>query len=243
PEVADRERMRAIRSSYGLLGIISAVTFETCPLQIVQYEAQSLRLAGLTLERALGSADGFLGFLLPYNDAIVVERRTLSPDEVPALSDDVKRKARNRIWETGGFPFSEDPRLFAEEFKKVFPILSFRSHRVDVIIDFPRAGDHCFDFAFWAFPVSSWSEAIPDYVEFCKEFKARTTFRPALPTEVYHIARDDRALLSFAPREDIFTLDMVHLLHSGPGQEKDRDLWRQMNDEFNSKIALKHGAR
>ena len=111
------------------------------------------------------------------------------------------------------------------------------------MIDFPRGGDHFFDFGFWAFPVSSWSKAVPDYVEFCEGFKARTGFRPALPTEVYFISKDDRALLSFSSREDIFTLDMVHLLHPGPGQEQDRELWRQMNDEFNTKIALKHGAR
>ncbi len=200
-EAADPGRMRAIRSSYGLLGIIHAVTFETCPLQIVRYESASLGLAGLTLERALGGADGFLGFLLPYNNAFVAERRTLRPGNA-LVPDDIKRKARNHIWETGGFPFSENPTLFAEEFKKVFPFLSFRSHRVDVMIDFPRGGDHFFDFGFWAFPVSSWSKAVPDYVEFCEEFKARTGFRPALPTEVYFISKDDRALLSFSSRED-----------------------------------------
>ena len=122
-QAADPGRMRAIRSSYGLLGIIHAVTFETCPLQIVRYESASLGLAGLTLERALGGADGFLGFLLPYNNAFVAERRTLAPGERPGFSDDIKRKARNHIWETGGFPFSENPTLFAEEFKKVFPFL------------------------------------------------------------------------------------------------------------------------
>ncbi|HXJ79215.1 MAG TPA: FAD-binding protein [Candidatus Methylomirabilis sp.] len=239
----DPERMRAIRSSYGLLGLVYDVTFETCPLQIVRYESESLELAGLTLERALGSADGFLGFLLPYNDAFVVERRTLSPGASPGFVDTLRRKARNHIWETGGFPFSEDPALFAEEFKHVFPFLSFRSHRVDVMIDFPQGGDHFFDFGFWAFPVSRWSQAIGDYVAFCREFRARTGFRPALPTEVYFISRDDRALLSFSPREDIFTLDMVHMLHLAPGQEQDRALWRQMNQEFNVKVALPHGAR
>ncbi len=285
-DATDPGLMRAIRSSYGLLGIIVEVTFETCPLQTVRYASEALPLAGLTLDQALGGADGFLGFLFPYNDALVVERRTLvergdrqrlgvAPRPLDLLKgagdlakqpfDVTKRKVRNLVWKTGGHPFSENPEAFARQFRDLFPLLSFESDRVDVIIDFSEdaddliahlkrlfpfldvpggpGGDHFFDFAFWAFPAASWGRAVPDYVEFCREFRARTGFRPALPTEVYRISRDTRALLSFSSTSDIVTLDMVHMLHLAPGQEQDHALWRQMNVEFNEKIAVPHGAR
>jgi hypothetical protein len=124
----------------------------------------------------------------------------------------------------------------------VFPALSFVSDRVDAMIDFPQGGEHFFDFAFWAFPLHTWSDAIPAYVDFCHGFLGTTGFRPALPTEVYHIKRDDKALLSFSAQEDVFTLDMVHMVHPGR-REHDLALWHQMNDEFNQRIALPFGAR
>ena len=235
--------LKAFRSSYGLLGVVHEVTFETCPLQTVDYAAESLDITGLTFARALGSSDGFLGFFFPYHGKFVVERRTLKPGAKPTIFDDAKRGTRNHIWKTGGAPFSDIPDWFDVEFEKVFPLLSFVSDRVDVMIDFPQGGDHFFDFGFWAFPLHTWNTAIPAYVDFCQSFHGTTGFRPALPTEVYHIKRDDKALLSFSANEDIFTLDMVHVVHLAPGWEQDLELWHQMNDEFNQRIALKFGAR
>jgi len=239
-DASDAERMRILRSSYGLLGIVHEVTFATVPLQIVRYASEAVELSNAPLDRLLGRADGFLGFLLPFDDAIVVERRTLVTDDKPNVLDDVRREKRNRLWESGGHPFSDAPDLFAKGFQLGFPLLSFLSQRVDVMIDFKPGRDHFFDFGFWAFPARRWATTVPAFVNFCERFRAATGFRPDLPTEVYFIKRDDRALLSFSPEEDIFTLDMVHTLHRPI--RPDEALWDEMNRQFNA-FAVEHGAR
>lgn len=236
----------AFRSSYGLFGIVHEVTFATVPLQRVAYAAELLDVEGLTFDAALDSSHGFLGFLLPYlgdHGQIVVERRTLVPGQVPTLIDDVHRLERTEIWKRAGYPFSLIPRKFDPAFAHGFPRLSFVADRVDTMIDFPPGGRAFFDFAFWAFPLATWDTAIPEYVHFCHAFHGTTGFRPALPTEVYHIKQDQQALLSFSADSDVFTLDMVHMVYADGSHEEDRALWHQMNDDFNQKIALRFGAR
>jgi len=255
------DELRAFRSSYGLFGIVHEVTFETCPLQRVEYASESIPISELTVDRALGRADGFLGFMLPYLGKFVAERRTLVPGR--PLSHTKDRGIRTEIWKRGGFPFTTlseylgglgssfglpshlDPAaIFDRGFETTFTHLGpFVTDRVDTMIHFDRKGDHFFDFAFWAFPLHTWREAIPAYVQFCQDFLGTFGFRPALPTEVYRIKHDRNALLSFSPAEDVFTLDMVHMLHHGPGSRDQRDLWDRMNDDFNTQIALRFGAR
>ena len=115
----------------------------------------------------------------------------------------------------------------------------FASYRADAMIDFKRSQASYFEFTFWAFPVSTWPKVVPAYLKFCEEFQRRTGFRPALPTEVYFIRKDNHALLSFSPAEDIFTLDMVD---SKPRLPEEEAYWRWMNREYND-FAARHGAR
>lgn len=242
-EEQDPARLRVLRSSYGLFGIVVAVTFRTIPLQVVDYDPKVFDVPGTSLERARGDADGFLAFLFPYNRKLVVERRTLTARQ-PSAKDKATRDLRNEVWKKGGRPFSHEPKFFDTAFKLFFPTLSFQSLRVDVMIDFPPGGDEFFDFGFWAFPASRWEETVPAFIAFCEAHKKETGFRPDLPTEVYSIRRDDRALLSFSPSEDIFTLDMVHTLHrpASATQREDEARWDEMNRRFNT-FAVAHGGR
>jgi L-gulonolactone oxidase len=238
-QASDPARLRLLRSSYGLFGLVYEVTFATCPLQMVEYRSTVLDVPAPSLDEVRGGADGFLGFLFPFSRKLVVERRTIR-DGKPDLSDAVKRRARNVAWETGGHPFSDAPDLFAKGVEVFFPTLDFLSLRVDVMIDFKPGDDHFFDFGFWAFPASRWAAVVPAYLEFCDSFRASTGFRPDLPTEVYLINQDDRALLSFSPTESIFTLDMVHTVHRPAAA--DEKTWDEMNRQFNA-FAVQHGAR
>lgn len=112
----------------------------------------------------------------------------------------------------------------------------FQSYRADAMIDFKPRPSSYFDFTFWAFPVRTWPTAVPAYLEFCERFKRETGFRPALPTEVYFIRKDNSSVLSFSLDEDIFTLDLVNWSDEEPAQ------WREMNRAFNQ-FAAQHGAR
>src|SRR5918999_449486 len=75
-EESDPEKMRVVRSSYGLLGPIFEVTFRTQRQTTLSYSHESFKLSSLPdRETLFGGADGVLGFSLPYSDRIVVERR------------------------------------------------------------------------------------------------------------------------------------------------------------------------
>ena len=264
--VTNPNELRLIRSSYGLLGIIYEVTFEVERRKKVWYEYERIKLdrwlkAGEPLpppasRNILGGADGFLGFLLPYRRELIVERRRLARRHRPiAIWDRLKLWMRTFAWTTGARPLNAPLRLLPKRiqrkviaawiwildhgFLKVFflrVISRFASYRADAMIDFKRPVSSYFDFTFWAFPVSTWDKVVPAYLQFCERFLRQSDFRPALPTEVYFIRKDDSALLSFCPDEDIFTLDMVNWSDDEPS------CWRSMNRAFND-FAAQHGGR
>jgi FAD/FMN-containing dehydrogenase len=217
------------------------------------------RLPAPASDQILGGADGFLGFLLPYRRELLIERRWRLRSRFARLNepimvwDRVKLALRTFAWKTGARPFAL-PRVLPWRIRRrliglyvavlerglhVFfiQLLSrFASYRADAMIDFKRPAASYFDFTFWAFPVRSWDRLVPAYLDFCERFRRQTGFRPALPTEVYFIRKDDSALLSFCPDEDIFTLDMVNWSDEEPAS------WAAMNRAFNQ-FAAEHGGR
>ena len=264
--VTDSEALRLVRGSYGLLGIVYEVTFEVEARRRVWYSYERIRLdrwleSGRPLpapdgDEILGGADGFLGFLLPYRRQLIVERRRLARRHRPVMIlDAVRLWLRTFAWMSGARPFNAPLALLPRPlrrlairtwvwvldhgFLKIFflrIISRFASYRADAMIDFKRRASSYFDFTFWAFPVSRWAEIVPAYLRFCERFRDEHGFRPALPTEVYFIRRDDAALLSFSPDEDIFTLDMVNWSDEAPAA------WMAMNRAFNE-FAARHGVR
>ena len=262
-EQSDPPRLKLLRSSYGLVGVIVEVTFRIEPAKVVLFDYQPLPANPLpSLAEVRGGADGFLAFLEPYNNKLIVERRTLDPENRPITTlDRLQCQFRSFLWETGGSllasavrrlrtpllppgnPFRTllDPSrllqdLLDDSLVVALDPLQFRARRADTMIDFGGTRSHYFDFTFWAFPASSWATVVPDYLQFCDARKE--IFRPSLPTEIYSISRDDRALLSVSSDEDVFTLDMVH--HRGDGPFDPR--WISLNQEFNE-FAARRGGR
>lgn len=242
-EADDPERMREIRSSYGLLGVVFEVTFRLRPAVMLRYDYASFRLDPVpTREQLLGGADGMLGLVQPYAGRIVVERRWLVGDGRRHISrfSAMKRRIRDKLWETG---VSALPTLLP--FNRVFDVLDhgvllvlrglgllggFRARRYDSTIEFKAKRWHYFDFTFWALPVSRWGEFIPAYLRFCEEFKRETGFRVSLISEAYLMARDGHSLLSPTAGEDAFTMDVTDTRTNDPR-------WLEFNRRFNSLIA------
>ena len=166
---ADPERMRVIRSSYGLLGVVFEATFRIQPAVMLRYDYAALPLdPPPTREQLLGGADGMLGLVQPYAGRIIVERRFIDGDGRRPISgfSQMKRKVRDKLWETGT---SALPTLLP--FNRVFDVLDhgvwivlralsllggFRARRSDSTIGFKSERWHYFDFTFWTVPVSRW---------------------------------------------------------------------------------------
>jgi FAD/FMN-containing dehydrogenase len=119
----------------------------------------------------------------------------------------------------------------------------FRGYRGDSMINFEGDRPSYFDFTFWAFPVSGWQRTVQDYIAFCRQHESGALlprFRSRLFTEIYFMGRDRQALLSFAPDEPVFTLDMVDTYRKEDHAR--RSDWHAMSQAYNQWAAT-HGGR
>lgn len=247
-EDSNPERLREIRSSYGLLGVIFEVTFRIQPVVTLRYDYKALPLdPPPTPAQLLGGADGMLCLAQPYADRILVERRYVEKDGRRRMSrlSNLKRKVRDKLWENGASflpTLLPHNRVFnAQDHIVAFVLLGlgrlggFRARRYDSTVDFKFRRRHYFDFTFWAIPVSRWPEFIPAYLRFCDDFRRETGFRASLLSEVYFMARDDHSMLSPTASEDAFTMDLVDTRANDPR-------WAEFNRRFNS-LAAGFGGR
>jgi FAD/FMN-containing dehydrogenase len=218
---AEKARLRDIRSSYGLLGVICEVTFRIEPRVVFKHEYEVISLEPVpTLAAIRKNADAVLAFMQPYAKQILVERRFIDR-AAPRSSVDpvmVRRRLRGFAWEHGAtqtvsvltsLPFGARllegfDKLTGAAFEHL--LSGFRASRADCMVDFSADPSDPFDFTFWAYPEAAWEVVVPAYLRFCQE---QLPFRASLFTEVYLIARDDKAALSFCPSSNVFTLDSV----------------------------------
>jgi len=258
--------LEEVRSSYGLFGVIYEVTFRVVSRMKVTYSYPPIVKLGELLDEGsplptpqeiLGNADGFLGFLLPRQRRLIVERRRIvkNPWRM-GIFDDFKAALRKWAWTTGARPFMGLLRPLPKswqhhisaawarflqgkwglDFFFLWILGGYSSWRADAMIDFKRPVSSYFEFTFWAFPARDWGTIVPDFFKFMQEFEENWGFRPRLPVEVYLIQQDDRAALSFCSDGAIFTLDLVNWTDEEPA------LWKKLNVEFNE-FAARHGGR
>jgi FAD/FMN-containing dehydrogenase len=243
----DPEKMYYARSSNGLFGVIYEVTFRIQKPPVLQYTYAAFPLDRMPdRETIFGGADGVLGFMTPYSNRILAERRTILGTDVPiSRLSRLKRKARDTYWELGAtsmttlLPYNRFyyllDRVTAAGFLGLGLGGGFRAHRSDSMVNFKFKRWHVADFTFWAMPVSCLQEFMPAYVRFIKAFEARTGFRMSLLSEVYFLNRDDHSLLSYAPDEDIFTCDGINTNPHDPR-------WIEFNKRYND-FAADFGGR
>lgn len=246
-ETSDPERMRAIRSSYGLFGVIFEVTFRIQKESVLSYRYKILRLTALpSRDELFDGADGALAFCLPYSNYIIAERRSLLGEgaRISRFSR-LKRWTRDRIWAdkasfyTTLLPVNWFFHVFDRVIALAFAILAllggFNARRADSNINYSFHRTHYFDFTFWAIPVSRWPEFMPKFVAFCRDYYRETGFRASLVASAYFINKDQSALLSFSSTEDIFTMDIADSRPNDP-------IWVEFNRRYNVFVA-QFGAR
>ncbi len=246
-DASDPARMRLIRSSYGLFGIIFEVTFRIQKQSVLSYKYRIFELTSPpSRDELFDGADGVLAFCLPYSNRIVAEqRRVLSGSARVSRFSRLKRFTRDKIWaEKVSFfatllPFNWFFPIFDRAIVLVFDILSrlggFNARRSDSNIDYKFNRTHYFDFTFWAIPVSRWEEFIPRFTAFCHDYFRESGFRTSMVASVYFVNKDQRAILSFSSSEEIFTMDIADSRPNDP-------LWLEFNRRYNVFVA-QFGAR
>jgi L-gulonolactone oxidase len=222
----DGELMQAMRSSYGMLGIIYEATFKVKDIKplAVEHVVYHVDEFADRLEELIAGKRSMMLFLFPHLDRVMVEYRWDGPP--PITSHAWQWKLRNYIWATLGpfiakcittfVPFQtlrgwlNDLVNRATLFVTPRLIKATSTSPADQIIRYPPVGGFAsYTFSIWAFPRAQYPQTIRDYFQFCKDYEKTNRFRCDLLDVGYHVAEDTSSLFSYTRQGPALTLDPV----------------------------------
>ena len=244
--VGERERdlMRVLRSSFGLLGIVHEIVLRVRPLTPVRIDYQVLTLKEFTARySSLVDAPGALRLhVSPFHDRITVERRTL--DEAAAVS-------RSGIWQIRQSVMRNVLPAFGSTVGSVLAAPGLRSavlsgmHRAlsggarNVVMfahewmrDMPKeAWKARHTYSLWAFPQEDYPKLLSAYFAFCKAYYKEHRYRGNVVSGASRLHRDRGSLFSASYGGPKFTLEP-----SSSGEQG----WEDFLIDFND-FASSHG--
>ncbi len=221
------ELMAAMRSSYGMLGVIYEVTFKVKQISAMRFEHAAFHVNEFAdrLDELIAQDRSMMLYLFPFLDRVVIEYRENARD-VPIEPDSWQWRVRNYTWKTL-WPF------IAKTLGYAIPVRALRfaiinglnrltslvlvrlirdqdSSPADQVIRYAdTAGYASYTFSIWAFPRETYSQAIKDYFAFCKQYNELNHYRCDLMNVGYHIVQDRQSLFSYTRRGPALTLDPV----------------------------------
>lgn len=224
--VTERERdlMRVLRSSFGLLGVVHEVVLRVRPLTPVKIDYQVLSLKEFTARfSSIVHAPGALRLhISPFNDRITVERRTL--DESASLSrsgiwqirKSVMRNVLPAFGSTVGSVLAA-PGLRAVMLSGVQKALRAtldRSARGVVMYahewmrDMPaEAWRARHTYSLWSFPEALYPKVLAEYFAFCKSYYKEHRYRCNVVSGSSRLHQDRGSLFSASYSGPALTLE------------------------------------
>lgn len=229
---ADGELMEAMRSSYGMLGVIYEVTFRVKEIKpmAVEHIVYHVDEFADRLEELIGGNRSMMLYLFPFLDRVMVEYRW--DGSPPIRSHSWQWRLRNFVWSQFGpiygkivttfVPFRPLKSFLINLLNRTTVFVSPRLLRApdtspaDQIIRYPAIGGFgAYTFSIWAFPREKYPETIRAYFKFCKDYYKANGFRCDLLNVGYHIAQDRQSLFSYTRNGPALTLDPVATAGTG----------------------------
>jgi FAD/FMN-containing dehydrogenase len=224
--VTERERdlMRVLRSSFGLLGVVHEVVLRVRPLTAVKIDYQVLSLKEFSGRFAsLIKAPGALRLhISPFNDRITVERRTL--DEAASLSRSGIWQIRNSVMRNvlPAFGSTVGSVLAAPGLRAV--MLSGMQKALRATLDRSTRGVAMYahewmrdmpseawkarhTYSLWAFPEASYPKVLAGYFAFCKAYYKEHRYRCNVVSGASRLHQDRGSLFSASYSGPMFTLE------------------------------------
>jgi len=234
------ELLQAMRTSFGLLGLIYEVTFRVKPLKPLAFHHENFTVdefeRQLPALRARGQS--MMYYLFPFQDRIAVEFRRYADQGQPATS--LAWKLRNFAWGTmvpalgktireyvpsKGLRYSLFEGLGAISRGLLGIIRDDHSFPADQIIRYPEVSGYSrYTFSIWAFPEEKFVEAMRGYFALCREHYRTHGYRCDMLNVGYRINQDTNSLFSYTFHGTAMTLDPVST--AGPG-------WPEFLDAYN----------
>jgi FAD/FMN-containing dehydrogenase len=224
--VTERERdlMRVLRSSFGLLGVVHEVVLRVQPLAPVKIDYQVLSLKDFSARFAsIVKAPGALRLhISPFNDRITVERRTL--DESASLSRSGIWQIRNSVMRNvlPAFGSTVGSVLAAPGLRAV--MLSGMQKALRATLDRSTRGVAMYahewmrdmpneawkarhTYSLWAFPEASFPKVLAEYFTFCKSYYREHRYRCNVVSGASRLHQDRGSLFSASYSGPMFTLE------------------------------------
>jgi L-gulonolactone oxidase len=239
--------LEAMRSSYGMLGVVYEVTYKIKKLRPMRFThtLYSLSEFAVAFEGIRREPNSAMFYIFPFIDRVVVERRWPSEGKISWF--DVW-KIRNFAWKQGApfmgrvigaLPVGDAAR--AACLNAWFRVLSSgltwlsgtRSSPENQIMRYPaRGGFTAYTFSLWAFDDDKYVDALRAYLQFCKDYHRTTGYRCDMPSVGYRLAEENGILFSYSRNGFAATIDPVSTGGSG---------WATFLDAFNERSSEKNG--
>jgi FAD/FMN-containing dehydrogenase len=220
--VTERERdlMRVMRSSFGLLGVVHELVLRVQPMSAVKidYQVLSLKEFSSRYSSIISAAGALRLHVSPFHDRITVERRTL--DEASAVSrsgiwqirQSVMRNVLPAFGSTVGSVLAA-PGLRAAVLSGMHRALSGGARGVAMYAhewmrDLPReAWKARHTYSIWAFPEADYPKLLAAYFAFCKAYYKEHRYRCNVVNGASRLHQDRGSLFSASYSGPMFTLE------------------------------------
>ena len=242
------ELLQAMRTSFGLLGLIYEVTFKVKPLKPMAFHHETFTVD--EFERQLPALrarnESMMYYLFPFQDKLAVEFRKYVNDGQPTSS--LAWKIRNLSWGTvvpglgaairNTIPSPKVRYALYEGLGSISRMLlgiirGGHTYPADQMIRYPDvAGSTRYTFSIWAFPEENFPQSLRAYFAFCRDHYRTTGYRCDMLNVGYRIKQDTSSLFSYSYHGTVMTLDPVST--AGPG-------WFEFLDAYNQ-FCSDHGA-
>ncbi|GAC1678853.1 MAG: hypothetical protein NVS9B2_30120 [Steroidobacteraceae bacterium] len=224
--VTERERdlMRVLRSSYGLLGVVYEVVLRVRPLTPVKidYQVLSLKEFGSRFQSIINAPGALRLHISPFNDRITVERRT--PGESASLS-------RSGIWQIRKSVMRNVLPAFGSTVGSVLAAPGLRSAMLSgmqkalrATIDRSSRGVVMYShewmrdmpaeawkarhtYSLWAFPEATYPKVLAEYFSFCKSYYKEHRYRCNVVAGASRLHQDRGSLFSASYSSPMITLE------------------------------------
>jgi len=220
----DRELMRVLRSSFGLLGIVHEVVLRVAPLQPVQIDYQVLSVDEYAARHGelLRSPGALRLHVAPFGDRVTVERRIL---------DSERATSRSGIWQIRNSVMRNVLPAFGSSVGSVLAAPGLRNavlsgvhralhatqlrgargvvvHAHEWLRDLPAESWRArYTRTLWAFPAADYPRVLKAYCAFCRSYYKQHHFRPNLVTTASRLHKDRGSLFSVSYEGPMMTLE------------------------------------
>ena len=238
----DRDLMRVLRSSHGLLGVVHEASLRVQTLKPLKIDYRACSFADFAARyRKIVESPGALRFhVAPFSDRVTVERRV--PDEEESVTRSGIWQIRNSVMRNVLPAFGTSvgavlatPGLRGAVITGVHRALNATQgrgsrgvvlHAHEWMRELPaEAWKARHTYSVWAFPQADFPKVLESYAAFCRAYYKEYRYRCNLVTVASRLHRDRNALFSLS-----YDGNMVTLEPSSPGDHGFEDFLIDFNE-------------